>query len=286
MNDPRSISPDELGRRTATSGAEFAPAEAGRRLRCLITNDDGIDSPGLHALAAVAERAGLDVVVAAPAANSSGASASITALTDGARIVVQRQSIPGLTGDAFGVQASPAFIALTAARGAFGDAPDLVLSGINHGPNTGQAILHSGTVGAVLTASTQGIKGLAVSLGVGAQGQHWETAAGLAGEVLGGLLRMPAGTVVNLNVPNVPADAVRGLRSAPLAGFGAVQTHIAERGSGYFTVELSEIDVHAEPDSDAALLAAGWATVTALHPVCAASDVDLDLLLGADAVAR
>jgi 5'-nucleotidase len=287
MNDPRSISPDELGRRTATSGAEFAPAEAGRRLRCLITNDDGIDSPGLHALATVAVQAGFDVVVAAPASNASGASASITALTDGARIVIKSHRLPGLEdGSVYGVEASPAFIALTATRGAFGDPPDLVLSGINHGPNTGQAILHSGTVGAALTAAAQGITAMAVSLGIGAGEQQWDTAAQYAADMLPGLVRLPAGTAVNLNVPNVEAAAVRGLRRAPLAGFGAVQTHIGERDAGYFTVQVSEIDASGEPDSDAALLADGWATLTALHPVCADCDADLDLLLSADALAR
>jgi 5'-nucleotidase len=284
MNHQRtaSVTPDELSRRTAAP--DGAP-DATRRRRCLITNDDGIDSPGLHALAAAAVRAGLEVVVAAPADNSSGASASITALTDGARIVSEARPIPGVDAPAYGVHASPAFIALTATRGAFGDPPDVVLSGINSGPNTGQAILHSGTVGAALTAATQGVTGFAVSLGVGRGQAHWDTAADLAEQLLLGVLRLPAGTVVNLNVPNRPADALRGLRQAPLAAFGAVQTHIGDRGSGYFTVEVAEIDARHEPESDASLLAGGWATLTALHPVCAATDVDLDLLLGAAAAA-
>jgi 5'-nucleotidase len=288
MNDrpTETISPEELGRRTMT-GVEFGAGDSRRRLRCLITNDDGIESPGVHRLALVAARAGMDVVLAAPAANASGASASITALTDGARIVIESHRLPGLEdGSVYGVQASPAFIALTATRGAFGDPPDLVLSGINDGPNTGQAILHSGTVGAALTAAAQGITAMAVSLGIGGDEHQWDTAAGLAAALLPGLVRLPAGTAVNLNVPNVEAAAVRGLRRAPLAGFGAVQTHIGERGSGYFTVQVSDVDVSAEPDSDAALLAGGWATLTALHPVCAAGGVDLELLLGAGALAR
>jgi 5'-nucleotidase len=282
MSRITSVTPSELSRRTADPDLGH---ERSRRRRCLVTNDDGIDSPGLHALAAAAVRAGLEVVVAAPADNSSGASASITALTDGARIVSEPRAVPGVDADSFGVQASPAFIALTATRGAFGDPPDLVLSGINRGPNTGQAILHSGTVGAALTAATQGVTGFAVSLGVGPD-SHWDTAADLTARLLLGVLRLPCGTVVNLNVPNLPAASVRGLRQAPLASFGAVQTHIGERGSGYFTVEVAEIDARNEPDSDASLLASGWATLTALHPVCAAEDVDLDLLLGASALAR
>ena len=90
----------------------------------------------------------------------------------------------------------------------------------------------------------------------------------------------PTGTVLNLNVPDVEPGAVRGVREAPLASFGAVQTNILESGKGYVVTGMSEIDVSSEPDSDAALLAAGWATLTALRPVCQAGNVELSNLVG------
>src|SRR4029453_10645292 len=115
----------------------------------LITNDDGIDSPGLRQLALSAKESGLDVIVAAPVRESSGSSASIMGLAEDQRVVIEKRSLSGLDGDpVFAVVGSPGLIALLATRGAFGDTPDLVLSGINLGANAGYAVVHSGTVGA------------------------------------------------------------------------------------------------------------------------------------------
>ncbi|HEX3825635.1 MAG TPA: 5'/3'-nucleotidase SurE [Sporichthyaceae bacterium] len=270
--DRTAVSPDELSRRTRPAGTDQSSE---RRLRCLVTNDDGIDSEGLRRLALVAIEAGLDVVVAAPVHDSSGASASITAAGTDGRFAVEPRTLPDLTDrPVHAVGALPAFIALTGCRGAFGPTPDLVLSGINRGPNTGQAVLHSGTVGAALTAATQGVRAMAVSLAVGAD-PAWHTAAEYTRRVLPGLLAAPAGVVLNLNVPNLPPEQVRGLRRAPLAGFGAVEFSVVDAGEGWTTMGVSEIDFSTEPDSDAGLLAAGWATLTALRPVCPDLAVDI-----------
>ncbi|HZQ79006.1 MAG TPA: 5'/3'-nucleotidase SurE [Acidimicrobiia bacterium] len=254
-------------------------------MRCLVTNDDGIGSEGLRALAEVALEAGLDVVVAAPMREASGASASITAVEEDGRFVVETRTLPGLDGacSVLAVGGLPAFIALTGMRGAFGPPPDVVLSGINNGPNTGYAVLHSGTVGAALTASTFGARALAVSLNVrmrtvsGAgippsarSAPHWATAAELARRTLPVLLGSEPGTVLNVNAPNLPLDEVRGFERARLARFGAVQTNVAERGEGYVKVALAEIDAEYEPGTDAALIAAGYATLTPLSAVCEA----------------
>jgi 5'-nucleotidase len=261
-------SPNELASRTA-------PEAAGRvrpGLRCLITNDDGVNSDGLRTLAAVAVDAGLDVLVAAPLENCSGASSSISAVEAGGRFVVERRQWPGFDDiEVFGVDGLPAFIALTAARGAFGEPPDIVLSGVNRGPNTGYAILHSGTVGAALTASTHGCRAMAVSLNAVAPSEpHWKSAGDVAATVLSWLLEAPPGAVFNVNVPDVEPAAVRGLEWAELAHFGAVQVNIAEQGEGYFELSLSDLNAEYEPGTDAAFLADGFATVTALNPVCAA----------------
>src|SRR3954468_8704205 len=105
-------------------------------MRVLVTNDDGIDSVGLHRLARVAVGAGLDVVVAAPDQEYSGSSASLTALADGGRLLVHERRIPDLGAErVLAVEATPGFIVFACARGAFGERPDLILSGINRGPN-------------------------------------------------------------------------------------------------------------------------------------------------------
>jgi 5'-nucleotidase len=242
----------------------------------LATNDDGVDSPGLHALARLAADLGLEVLVAAPTRESSGASASLGAVEDDGRIVVEHRRIGGLSDlRVLAVRAAPAFIVRAALHGAFGPEPDLVLAGINQGANTGNAVLHSGTVGAAMTAITYARSSLAVSLASSGDQLRWATAVATARPVVEWLLEAESPVVLNLNVPNVAPAAVRGLRRAELAPFGVVQTKVTEVGRGYVHLEYSEIDPIREPDSDAGLLAHGWAVLTPLRPFCEDRQLDL-----------
>lgn len=244
-------------------------------MRVLITNDDGVDSAGIIVLATVAHELELDVVVAAPAWDSSGASASLTGVSADGRLVIEERSWPDLSGLAvFAVEAAPAMIVRAGIRGAFGPPPDLVLSGINHGANTGHAVLHSGTVGAALTAATHGCRSVAFSLGVGAP-SNFDAATEVARSVIPWVLAAPPPMTLNVNVPSVPVSGLRGLRPAMLAAFGAVQTNVTEIGQGYVGLTFAEVDPDGAPDSDAVLLAQGFATITALSPVCEATEVDL-----------
>jgi 5'-nucleotidase len=237
-------------------------------VRALITNDDGVDSPGIETLAGVAFELDLDVVVAAPAWDASGASASLTAVLREGELCLDHRSYASLPGvPVFAVEAAPAFIVRAAAAGAFGPPPDIVISGINNGANTGHAILHSGTVGAALTAATFGQRGLAVSIGASPR-PHWETAATYARVALGWLLASPDHAVINVNVPNVPVDDVGGFERARLAAFGAVQTHVTEAGEGYVKLAYDEVAADFEPGTDAAALRDGLACYTALIGVC------------------
>ena len=244
-------------------------------MRVLITNDDGVDSAGIAVLAGVAEELALDVVVAAPAWDSSGASASLTGVSDDGRLVLEKRSWPDLDSvSVFAVHAAPAMIVRVGVRGAFGPTPDLVLSGINHGPNTGHAVLHSGTVGAALTAATHGCRSVAFSLGP-ASAPNFDAAAAVARQIIPQALDAPPPLTLNVNVPSGSAGELRGVRPAVLAGFGAVQTTVTEIEQGYVELTFAEIDPRGEPDSDAVLLSQGFATVTALSPVCEATDIDL-----------
>src|SRR6201990_2464889 len=133
-------------------------------MRALITNDDGIDSPGLRILAQVAVAAGLEVTVAAPDGERSGTSAMMSALEEGGRLLTEERKLDGLEDvPTLAVRATPAMIAFVAVHGGFGGRPDIVLAGINRGPNLGRAILHSGTVGAALTAASAGSRAHALS---------------------------------------------------------------------------------------------------------------------------
>ena len=197
------------------------PARPSRRpvgwahVRILVTNDDGVTAPGLaaltRALAGWAERAGPDgrgsrheIIVVAPSSNYSGASAAVGSVQDRTTITYQRAFVEGAEGvEAYGLDASPALSVIAGALGAVGPKPDLVLSGINHGVNVGRSVLHSGTVGAALTASQLGISALAVSLRVGDGPDPWESAADLAVALIPLLAGAPPRTVLNLNVPHL-----------------------------------------------------------------------------------
>lgn len=236
----------------------------------LITNDDGINSPGLLRLALAAIDAGLDIVVAAPATESSGSGASITASNSDGRILLDRRHLEGLDGiPTYAVHGAPALITLIASHGAFGRAPELVLSGVNPGANIGRAILHSGTVGAALTSGVNGGRGLAVSVDVGPEttSPRWGVAARLAAGLVPFLLELPAGTVLNLNVPDVGGDELPEYRAATLARFGVVQTTMTEQDRHHVRLSVADTAVPGSPGSDAELLSAGYATVTSIQSV-------------------
>jgi 5'-nucleotidase len=249
--------------------------------RVLVTNDDGVDSPGIMALAAVAAGAGHDVVIAAPSWDSSGASASLTAALADGRLILDRRSDDALPDvKIFAVEAAPAFIVRAAATGAFGPPPDVVLSGINIGPNTGHAALHSGTVGAALTGSTTGARAAAFSIGVG-NPIHWATATRVAEQLLASIVDGAAQLVLNVNVPNVAPQDLTGMRAAHLATIGAVQAVLTETGEGYVKLDYEALGGELEPGTDVAVLADGAASVTALRAVCEAADVDVEGMLDA-----
>lgn len=191
-------------------------------MRILVTNDDGIESEGLHVLASAMTAHG-DVVVVAPDSEYSGAGAAIGPL----HLMdpqVHKVRFEGID-DAWAVSGAPALCVMFARLGAFGPV-DLVVSGINPGANVGRSVYHSGTVGAVLTGRNGAIPGLAVSqavdgFGVEGQGwdeaianQKWHSAAEVASIVLGGLLADGHGEAwaVNLNVPNLEVPQMKGWR--------------------------------------------------------------------------
>jgi 5'-nucleotidase len=254
-------------------------------MRVLVTNDDGVGSPGLAALAAALADEGHELLIAAPLEDCSGSSSAIGPIAQSQGISYESVSLPGTPHlEALGVDGPPALIVLLARLGGFGQPPELVVSGINPGHNTGRSTLHSGTVGAALTAANFGISGLAVSTGFGEQ-IHWETAARLAAITTRWLIEAPKTTVVNLNVPNVAFDDLLGVRLAPLASFGTVRSAITDSGGGKLQVELRDTEVELDPDSDTALVARGIVAVTPIVGIRAAGDGEVAAFLG-DELAR
>ncbi|MDQ6696815.1 MAG: 5'/3'-nucleotidase SurE, partial [Actinomycetota bacterium] len=212
-------------------------------MRLLVTNDDGIEAPGIHALAAALVDAGHDVIVAAPMVEMSGSGAAIGIMSADTELLVAPADIPGRPDiEAYGVDGPPALAVMAARLGAFGAAPELVASGINPGHNTGRAMLHSGTVGAALTAANFGVSALAVSTGVGPN-PTWATAADLAVAAVDWLDGEPVKTVLNLNVPDVSLDALRGVRWAEPAAFGTVQATLVDMGDHRLRMTITGTEV-------------------------------------------
>ena len=264
--------------------------------RILVTNDDGIDSAGLHSLARAATALG-DVVVVAPDTEYSGAGAALGPLHL-SQPDVHEAHIDGIA-EAWAVSGPPALCVYYARLGAFDGDFDLVLSGINPGANVGRSVQHSGTVGAALTAFSGGIPGVAVSqsvrgaavegqaVGEGLDGQQWETAATVGVTVACAVLGGPA-TAVNVNVPNLALEELAGWRPtvlapAPSRGIGEVQLTPKEGVPGSYTVKLGWGDAQDLPaDTDGGALRQGFVSVSVLSPL-SAQDPSLPVP-GADAL--
>ena len=272
-------------------------------MRILVTNDDGIDSLGLHVLARALRGRG-DIVIAAPDTEYSGAGASLGALHL-LQPEIRRVTIAGVD-EAWSVTGPPALCVMFARLGAFGPGFDLVVSGINPGANVGRAVYHSGTVGAALTARVGGISGVAVSQAVadgGIEGQGWDdmladqrwaTAAAAADAVVGALVASPppAPVVVNINVPNVDLGDVKGWKFTtvgriPPRTVREVQLVPKMGHEGAFHVRMVWGDtVVLPPDTDGGAVELDEIAVTYLSalaaeesPVSAATAAALDALL-------
>lgn len=247
------------------------------RPRALVTNDDGIDSPGLWHLAAAAVLAGLDVVVAAPARDESGIGSAIKADhgADG-RIEVQSRELPGPAAGipAYALKATPGFIVVVAMRGAFGPVPRYVLSGINRGANTGRGVMSSGTVAAALIALPNGVTSAAFSLHVrDLPGQppvarpEWDTAQLVAGQIIPALADLPPEVALSVNIPDLPADQLGGIHQTTLATFGTIQASMTPPADGHLQLSFPPSPHPPDPGSDLAVLNSGRVSVTPLRGV-------------------
>ena len=175
-------------------------------MRILISNDDGYLSPGLETLAnAIREIA--EVTVVAPDRDRSGASHSLTLRQP---LRVQRAQNGFLY-----VDGTPTDCVHLAITGLMPEEPDMVVSGINRGPNLGDDVLYSGTVAAAMEGRWLGFPAVAVSL-AGSKPRHYETAAAIVVDMIQGMKRLPPETILNINVPDVPLADIKGTRATRL----------------------------------------------------------------------
>lgn len=177
-------------------------------MRILLSNDDGYFSPGIQALAEELGKVA-SVTVVAPERDRSGASNSLTL----DRPLQLRRAASGF----FYVNGTPSDCVHLAVTGMLDVEPDMVVSGINHGANMGDDTIYSGTVAAATEGFLLGVPSMAVSL-VGRSPANFATAARLAREMVERFQREPFGepVLLNVNVPDLPYEALRGVKTTRL----------------------------------------------------------------------
>jgi 5'-nucleotidase len=236
----------------------------------LVTNDDGINARGLEELATALDEHGHDVVVAAPMHDCSGYGAAIGPIHLTGRVSCKEVIVGDLAHvPAYAIDGPPALAVLAACQGGFGIPPTLVVSGINAGANTGAAILHSGTVGAALTAANQGFPAVALSLAHGPD-PSWRTAAAVSASIvewLGAVGAIDRPIVLNVNVPNLALRWLRGVRIGTVASGGITQAGFVPAAGGHLQIEMTSPGMPPLPGTDSALVSAGYVAVTELQGI-------------------
>ena len=236
-------------------------------MRILITNDDGINSPGLTALERIARTFTDDVWVVAPESDQSGLSHSLS-LNDPLRL-------RKLADKHYAVRGTPSDCIIMAIRRLLADRkPDLVLSGINVGANMAEDLTYSGTVAGAIEGTLLGVRSIAVSQ---AYTYHeddrvvpWETAEIHAPDVIRKLIDFgfPDGIFYNLNFPNCAPDAVGGI-AITHQGKLAHALHIDERRDGrnlpYYWLMYRRAPTVAGPGSDVEAVEGGMISLTPLR---------------------
>jgi 5'-nucleotidase len=177
-------------------------------MKILISNDDGYMAEGIKALADAMAKLG-ETTVVAPDRNRSGASNSLT--------LENPLRVSQLENGYYRVEGTPTDCVHLAITGLLDEEPDMVVSGINAGANLGDDVLYSGTVAAAMEGRFLGLPAIAISL-TSHQGTHYETAAWVAEQLVAKLKKsaLPADTILNVNVPDVPIDQITGFESTRL----------------------------------------------------------------------
>lgn len=240
----------------------------------LVTNDDGIDAPGLRAVVAELVAVGHEPFVVAPNKNYSGHSSSIAVGNDNRRVHYQKRTLSEAPDAlAYAIDGPPALCALLGTRGAFGVTPDSCISGINEGYNVGPALRYSGTVGAALSAAH-----LVPSIAVSAEsdfveGQELPVRYDTAATVTVALLDKFAGErnhILNLNVPALGLDELSGLVSTLPAKTSLFSSQLLTATDSYLDFAYAPV-TDREPDvgTDAEVVRRGYVAVTAVSDLSA-----------------
>lgn len=237
-------------------------------MRILLTNDDGVNAPGLKILEKIARQFSDDVWIIAPAEENSGAGHSLT-LTRPVRIRQHGEKHYSVTG-------TPTDAVMIALGVLMKDSrPDVILSGVNRGANLGDDITYSGTVSAAMEGALAGVKSIALSQVYGKEGLGdavpFSTAEHWGAKVLGPLLdaEFAPRTLVNVNFPALAPELVRGIQVVR-QGFhdysrGSIVKGTDPRGYDYYWFGLHGVEHTSGHDTDLEVIDDGFIAVTPLQ---------------------
>ena len=232
-------------------------------MRVLVSNDDGVDAPGIKVLAQGLREAGHEVVTVAPDRDRSGASNSLTLDRPlRARAVDERT---------WSVVGTPTDCVHLALAGLLEVEPDIVVSGINTHANLGDDVIYSGTVAAAMEGRFLGLPAIAMSLAFNGEPQrHYDTAARVAVALTARLLvdPLPANTILNVNVPNVPFEELRGFEVTRLGHRHRAEPCIAQedpRGRPIWWIGMAGAEQDAGPGTDFHAIRSRCVAITPIH---------------------
>jgi len=232
-------------------------------MRVLVSNDDGVDAPGIRILAEGLRAAGHEVLVVAPDRDRSGASNSLTLDAP-----VRVQQLDASTWRVYGTPTDCVHVAIT---GMLEVEPDIVVSGINNTANLGDDVIYSGTVAAAMEGRFLGLPAVAMSLQtVDHIGLHYETAARAAVEIIARLATdpLPADTILNVNVPDLPWDQVRGFEVSRLGNRHRAEACIPQqdpRGRQWWWIGAAGPEQDAGPGTDFHSVRTGHISITPIQ---------------------
>jgi len=231
-------------------------------MKILVSNDDGVHAPGLTVLVECLQEIG-EVFVVAPDRNRSGASNSLTL-----DVPIHASKI---SKDCYSVAGTPTDCVHLAITGLLEERPDIVVAGVNEGANLGDDVLYSGTVAAAMEGRMLGLPAIAVSLvHPRADSMHFETGAIIARNLISRLIENPVkyATVLNVNVPNCPADELSGIVLSRLGSRHRAEPTVKEidpRGKEVYWVGLPGPHQDAGPGTDFYAISENKASITPLQ---------------------
>ena len=230
--------------------------------RILVTNDDGVRSPGIHALAAAMRPLG-EVIVVAPHIEASAIGHALTL-----RRPLRMEPVGDQVYEVDGTPTDCVNIAITQLYDPGGRRPDLVISGINTGYNLGDDVTYSGTVSGAMEGSLLGLPSIAVSLERSRGAYDFSHAASAAAKVAEAVLERGLPPRVFLSI-NVPAGVPKGIRATVQAKrnhITVVNERIDPRGKAYYWIEEGQNDWEPHDHSDYQACRDGYVSVTPLQP--------------------